>query len=186
MKRLGNCFLLRTTSSVSYPSPLPNEMVVTEGGPRVTAADETGAARIALRELVEAYAIAVDAKNPEQVASLFAAEGRLVSTFGPGSPESPLVRSGRRQITAALSEGLAVYLCTTHIVGAHMAEVAGSTATGLTTCLAHHVYEHDSKRRLMVMAVRYEDSYVVEDGNWRFEERKLWVDWRTDSPLGGE
>jgi len=149
----------------------------------LTAADETGTARRELRDLVDAYALGVDAKRVEEVASLFAAGGRLVTTFGPGTPESPLARSGREQIASALAEGLARYISTTHIVGAHNADVTGGHGAGRTTCLAHHVYEGHEERRLLVMAVRYEDLYVVEERRWRFAERKLWVDWRKDTTL---
>lgn len=134
---------------------------------------------------MDAYALAVDRRDPREVASLFCEDGRLVSLFGPGSPESPLVRQGRDKIVSALTAGLAEYLSTTHIVGSHFASVEGNAAAGEARCLAHHVYERDSVRRLMVMAVHYEDSYVLEDGHWRFKERRLSVDWRQDTALGG-
>jgi len=140
-------------------------------------------ARLAIRELVDAYALGVDRKAADDVASLFAREGRLVSLFGPGSPQSPFVRQGRERIATALSRGLAVYLSTTHIVGSHGAEVSGDRASGETRCLAHHVYERDGLSRLLVMAVHYGDRYLLEDGRWCFEERRLSVDWRNDTVL---
>ena len=141
--------------------------------------------RFELRELVDSYALAVDRKEPEIVAALFAKEGRLVTTFGPGTPESPLVRTGRDSITTSLTEGLARYVATTHVIGSHSSEVSGDRATGETRCLAHHVYLRGDEHRLLVMAVRYDDLYEIEDGSWLFAERRLSVDWRQDSALGG-
>jgi uncharacterized protein (TIGR02246 family) len=144
---------------------------------------EDAEARLEIRQLVESYALAVDSKDTKAVASLFSRDGRLVSLFGPGSVERPLVRSGREEIEAALVMGLGIYQSTTHIVGAHRAEPLGETANGTTSCLAHHVYEQSGTMRLLVLAVRYDDSYVVEDGAWRFAERTLSVAWRRDDVL---
>ena len=156
----------------------------TERRSRLSGDTETEGVRFELRELVDSYALGVDRKQVREVAALFTAEGRLVTTFGPGTPETPVVRTGTDDITAALTEGLARYLCTTHIVGAHRAVVTADSVTGETSCLAHHVYERAGERRLLVMAVRYEDCFALQSGRWRFAERRLSVDWRTDTPLG--
>ncbi len=81
--------------------------------------------------------------------------------------------------------GLERYLGTTHLVGGQVLDIEddGEHASGETVCLAHHVYERDGVRRLLVMAVRYEDRYVREAGAWRFAERQLRLDWRDDRPM---
>jgi SnoaL-like domain len=140
--------------------------------------------RVELRALVDSYASAVDRKEPGEVASLFSTNGRLVTTFGPGTPEKPVVHEGRQAIHSVLAAGLAPYLCTTHIVGAHVVDLSGSHHTGETTCLAHHVYEREGKQRLLVMALRYADSYVLEDERWCFDERRLSLQWRQHLDLG--
>jgi hypothetical protein len=90
------------------------------------------------------------------------------------------VRTGRAEIAAALVAGLARYIGTTHIVGGQVVELDGDRATGDTVCLAHHLYERDGTRRLLVMAVRYQDTYARTSGTWRFGERQLRLDWRDD------
>ncbi|MDR3651150.1 MAG: nuclear transport factor 2 family protein [Acidimicrobiales bacterium] len=141
--------------------------------------------RLALRELVDTYARDVDRGDTDAVAGLFSAEGRLVAHFHPGRDGSPNVRRGRAEIKDALVAGLAPYLATTHVVGSQVLDVdpGGGRARGETVCLAHHVYERDGGRRLLVMAVRYQDEYVCESGVWRFAERQLRLDWRDDRPL---
>lgn len=152
-------------------------------GPESEDAMLTVTARFALRELVDAYALAVDRGAPREVASLFAKDGRLVTLLRSGGADSPIVCQGRDAIASALSAGLTRYLSTMHIVGSHHASVDGSQAVGEASCLAHHLYELEGERRLLVMAVHYEDRYVIEDGRWRFEERRLSSRWRRDTVL---
>jgi len=153
------------------PTPVPDDT------PR------TVAERLALRLLVDTYAHHVDRADAEAVAGLFSAQGRLVAHFHYRRDGSPIVRTGRAEITAALVAGWAPYLATTHVVGGQVVDVHGDRAQGETVCLAHHVYERDGVRRLLVMAVRYADDYVCESGVWRFAERQLRLDWRHDHPL---
>jgi hypothetical protein len=152
---------------------------------RVDQAQRDLTARMALRQLVDAYARHVDRRDTEAVAQLFSATGRLVAHFYLGPDGSPNVRQGRDEIGAALVAGLERYLGTTHVVGGQVVELDpdGSRALGETVCLAHHVYERDGERRLLVMAVRYEDDYVFESGAWRFASRQLRLDWRDDRAM---
>jgi hypothetical protein len=43
--------------------------------------------------------------------------------------------------------------------------------------MAHHLTIDDGKRRLMIAALRYTDTFVKIDGAWLFAERLLYVDW---------
>ena len=152
---------------------------------RVEEAHRDTAARVALRHLVDTYARDVDRGDTDAVAELFSMDGRLIAHFYSGTDGSPPVRRGRAEIAAALVAGLDRYLGTTHVVGGQVVEVADDQehAQGETVCLAHHLYERDGVRRLLVMAVRYQDQYVREAGAWRFAERQLRLDWRDDHPM---
>jgi uncharacterized protein (TIGR02246 family) len=146
-------------------------------------APEDVAARVALRLLVDTYAQAVDRGDTEAVAGLFTPDGELIAHFHAGPDGTPVVRRGRAEIAAALVAGLRPYTGTTHVVGGQVADIAGTQAHGETVCLAHHVYERAGERRLLVMAVRYEDDYVSAGGSWRFARRQLRLDWRDDHPM---
>ncbi len=150
---------------------------------RVDGAEYDGAARVALRLLVDTYARDVDRRDTSAVAALFSEEGKLVAHFYTAADGSSNVRTGRAEIEAALVAGLERYLGTTHVVGGQVVEIDGTRAHGETVCLAHHVYERDGARRLLVMAVRYQDEFVCESGTWRFAERHLRLDWRDDRPM---
>jgi uncharacterized protein (TIGR02246 family) len=151
--------------------------------PRVDEPERDVAARVALRLLVDTYACHVDRRDTDAVAELFTEDGRLIAHFYSGPDGSVPVRAGRAEIRAALVAGLERYLGTTHVVGGQVVDVDGDHATGETVCLAHHVYERDGDRRLLVMAVRYGDTFVRESGTWRFAERQLRLDWRDDRPM---
>jgi hypothetical protein len=145
-------------------------------------ADGPVADRVALRHLVDSYARYVDRRDADAVAGLFTTDGRLVSHMNGGAGAAPIERRGRADIAAALVAGLGRYLCTTHIVGGQVVHVDGDRATGETTCLAHHLYERDTGRRMLVLAVRYEDTFVRGAGSWAFDRRELRLDWRDDRP----
>lgn len=140
--------------------------------------------RLALRALADAYAGHVDRRQVEAVAALFTPDGRLVSRLGAG-PDTAIVRSGRQEIAGALEAGLGRYEATTHIVGGQIVTFNddGHGATGRTVALAHHVYQGDGGRRLLVMAVRYADTFARQSTGWGFAERELTLDWREDRVL---
>jgi len=150
--------------------------------------------RLALRSLVDAYADAVDRVDPAAAASLFLPAGRLV-VADPADPEHPLTaRIGRDEIIAALGR-LGRYRALTHVVGgqvlgrvdasgAAVGSGAANAVTGVTACLANHVYERDGRARLLVMGIHYHDTYGLEGGTWHFAERRLEIGWRDDRWLG--
>jgi hypothetical protein len=49
--------------------------------------------------------------------------------------------------------------------------------TGETYCPAHHLTVDGEKRRLMIAAIRYYDTFVKINATWLFAERLLYVDW---------
>ncbi len=139
--------------------------------------------RMALRDLVDTYAHHVDRGDAEAVAALFTADGRLVSALHNAADGAPIVRRGRDAIAAALIAGLDRYVTTTHVVGGQVVTIDGDEATGGTVCLAHHVYDNVGGRRMLVMAVRYTDTFVRQPGGWAFAERQLHLDWRHDQAM---
>jgi uncharacterized protein (TIGR02246 family) len=155
-------------------------------GDERTVVDDTQqelADRMALRQLVDAYARHVDGGDAAAVAALFTDDGRLVTRLHGVPGDAPAVRQGPDEIADALVAGLDRYEVTTHVVGGQMVTLDGDRATGDTVCLAHHVYRSDGARRMLVMAVRYTDIYARRPDGWRFAERELHLDWRQDRVL---
>jgi hypothetical protein len=132
--------------------------------------------RLALRELAERYARAVDRRDWALAGELFTQECVLV---GPGYE---LV--GRDRILAGLRL-IDRYRATQHSVHNQLVEISGDRASAETYCTAHHLYERHGRARKLSWGIRYQDRCVREAGAWRYERRELLLDWAQDLPLEG-
>jgi hypothetical protein len=132
--------------------------------------------RLAIRELVDAYALCADAREAEGQKALFTDDTHFVVYMaGEGSDATDDLR-GRESLTPVF-DNLNTYDVTMHFNGQSTVALDGDRATGETYCLAHHVYSDDGERKLMIAALRYQDSFAKTDGTWRFSERRLYVRW---------
>jgi len=137
---------------------------------------EEAADRLAIRELVDAYAHRADRRDAKGQKALFTEDTRFVVYMaGEGTEPTDDLR-GREALTPVF-ENLNAYEVTTHFNGQSTVALDGDRATGETYCLAHHVYSTDGERELMVASLRYRDTFVKAGGAWRFGERRLYVDW---------
>jgi uncharacterized protein (TIGR02246 family) len=134
--------------------------------------------RLALRELVDAYARAVDRRDGEGFAALFTQDGQVYT--------DPARRNQGWAALRAIPPRLARYHKTTHFVGQHTVNLDGDTATGEAYCLAHHLYDINGRTVNRIMSIRYQDQYVRSGAGWLFKERRLEVDWIEHRPLGSE
>lgn len=138
----------------------------------------------AIHRLAVDYAAACDRRQPAAVAGLFAVDGALVKYGDSSGGGQPVLEArGPAAIEQAL-QGLLRYESTFHFVGQHSATVTGDTAEGETYCMAHHIYRLEGRPYDRVMAIRYDDSYVKVASFWRFQERKLLLDWIDYRPMG--
>ncbi len=132
--------------------------------------------RLAIRELVDAYAHCADRRDAEGQKSLFTEDTHfLVYMEGEGTEPSQEL-NGREALTPVFAD-LNRYEATTHFNGQSTVALDGDRATGESYCLGHHLYTEDDKRKLMVASLRYLDTFVKSGGKWLFAERKLYVDW---------
>jgi SnoaL-like protein len=150
----------------------------------IVAKEETSD-RVALRELVDAYAQCVDRSDAIGRLALFTEDARF-GVYMDAKSDIPSREFQGRDALAAAFESPNQYVVTTHFNGQSTAVVDGSKATGVSYCLAHHVSVHGSKRRFMIASIRYLDRFTKIHGAWYFAERKLLVDWmetRNIAPL---
>jgi hypothetical protein len=76
------------------------------------------------------------------------------------------------------------YDATMHFVGqSTILSLKHDKGSGETYCLAHHLTVAGEKRRLMIAALRYCDTFVKKETEWLFAERLLYVDWIEDRVL---
>ena len=139
--------------------------------------------RLAIRELVEAYAYCADRRDAKGQMALFTADTHFVVYMNAKDP-TPSMDLRSREALAPVFADLNKYDATTHFVGqSTILTLTNDRATGEAYCLAHHVTVDGSMRRLMIASLRYLDTFVKFDGAWLFSERLLYVDWVDERPL---
>jgi hypothetical protein len=144
---------------------------------------EEAADRLAIRELVEAYAHCADRRDAKGQMALFTADTHFVVYMNAKDPK-PSMDLESRDALAPVFADLNKYDATTHFVGqSTIFTLTADQATGEAYCLAHHVTVSGEKRRLMVASLRYYDTLVKRDGSWLFAERQLYVDWVDERAL---
>src|ERR1700693_3119839 len=149
----------------------------------ITISPSEAADRLAIRELVEAYAHCADRRDAKRQMALFTVDTHFVVYMNAKDP-TPSQELHSREALAPVFADLKKYDATTHFVGqSTIVTLTGDRATGEAYCLAHHVTVDGGKRRLMVASLRYLDTFVKIDGGWFFSERRLYVDWMEERAL---
>jgi hypothetical protein len=150
------------------------------GGDDIEMAD-----RIQIRALVDRYALAADQRDGDAIAGLFAPDGALLIFDRPDLQAEPLEVRNTYEALAAGPRRLDRYLSTFHFVGQHVLNSGEDGPTGITYCIAHHLYETDGRLNDFVVHLRYLDDYVSDGQRWRFQRRRLVFDFVEHRPVGG-
>jgi hypothetical protein len=149
----------------------------------VAVSPEEAADRLAIRELIEAYAHCADRRDAKGQMALFTADTHFVVYMDSRNP-TPSQELHSREALAPVFADLNQYDATTHFLGqSTIFTLTDDRATGEVYCLAHHVTADGGKRHLMIAAIRYLDTFVKIDGAWLFAERRLYVDWIEERAL---
>jgi hypothetical protein len=133
--------------------------------------------RLAIRELVEAYAHCADRRDAKGQMALFTADTHFVVYMNAKDPK-PSQELNSREALAPVFADLNQYAATMHFLGqSTILTLASDRGTGETYCRPHHLTIEGAKRKLMIAALRYYDTFAKQNGAWLFAERKLYVDW---------
>jgi ketosteroid isomerase-like protein len=137
--------------------------------------------RLAIRELVDAYAHCADRRDADGQKALFTQDTRFV-VYMEGQDSAPSqVLDGREALTPVF-EDLNRYQATMHFNGQSTITLDGDRATGESYCIAHHLSISGDQRTVMLAYLRYHDTFAKANGAWRFAERNLYVDWIETRP----
>src|SRR5579863_7885587 len=137
---------------------------------------EEAANRLAIRELIEAYARCADRRDANGQMALFTSDTHFVVFMNAKDP-APSQELHSREALCPVFADLNQYDATTHFVGqSTIFTLTADQATGEAYCLAHHVKVDDGNRRSMLASLRYHDTFAKIDGLWLFAERLLYVD----------
>jgi ketosteroid isomerase-like protein len=137
---------------------------------------QEAADRLAIRELVDAYAYCADRRDASGQMGLFTDDADFLVYMDSRNP-SPTQQLRGRDALAPVFDELNVYQATMHFNGQSTTVLDGDHASGVTYCLAHHIKVDGAARTLMIAAIRYLDAFVKHGDTWFFSQRKLMVDW---------
>ena len=163
-------------------SALARVLYSREMATHTTTSPQEAADRLAIRELVDAYAHCADRRDAKGQMALFTADTHFV-VFMDAKSDTPSQELRGREALAPVFDNLSQYEATTHFNGQSTVILNGNEATGVSYCLAHHVSAHGSERSLMIASIRYLDNFIKVEGAWYFAQRKLLVDWIETRPL---
>ena len=121
----------------------------------------------AIRELVERYARAVDARDPDALIALFAPDAVVTLPEELAGSVLPTGLSGAQ--IARLIDGVSGFDRTRHVIDEHRVAVDGPVAHAETICTAHHISDEQD----LVLSVGYVDTLGKRHGRWRFLRRQL-------------
>ena len=148
-----------------------------------TISSQEAADRLAIRELVEAYAHCADRRDANGQMALFTEDTHFVVYMNAKDP-TPSQELHSREALAPVFTDLNQYAATMHFLGqTTILTLTSNRGTGETYCMPHHLTIDGKNRRLMIAALRYSDIFVKKDGTWLFAERRLYVDWIEERPL---
>jgi len=143
---------------------------------------EEAADRLAIRELIDAYARCADRRDAAGQMALFTDDSHF-AVYMDATLDEPTQELHGRDALAPVFDDLNTYVSTTHFNGQSTLVVDGERAAGESYCLAHHLsVGEDGRRTMMIAALRYLDELVKQDGVWLFAERRLMVDWTETRP----
>jgi uncharacterized protein (TIGR02246 family) len=134
-------------------------------------------AREEIRELAHRYALALDARDFDAFAALFAPDAEF---FGVISAPA----RGREEIAARISQTFRAFGATIHFVANQVIDLEGpGTGSGVVYTRA----EHELDGKWIVQAMSYRDRYALVDGRWTFASRRALAWYAVDlleRPLG--
>src|ERR1700692_3769666 len=125
--------------------------------------------RLAIGELIDAYAHCADRRDAEGQKSLFAEDTHFV-VYMEGQGSKPTQVLGGREALTPVFDDLNRYQATMHFNGQTTLSLDGDRPAGESYCIAPHLCSEDGERKLIVAWLRYGDIFVKHDGAWLFAE----------------
>jgi len=142
-----------------------------------TISPSEAADRLAIRELLEAYACCADRRDAKGQMALFTPDTQFI-VYLDAKNTKPSQELHSREALAPIFDDLNQYAATMHFLGqSTILTLTEARATGEEYWLAHHLTVDGGQRRMMIAALRYADTFVKRDRAWLFAERRLYVDW---------
>ena len=123
--------------------------------------------RLAIRDVMSTYYHAVDRRDWDALATVYAADVHF---------RSPAAEHNGRDSIVSSTHRVGRYKRTMHFMGNHIATIEGGTADAETYAIAHHYYDEDGEEQEYVMGIRYIDRLRKQDGRWEIVDRLMVYD----------
>lgn len=135
---------------------------------------------VELNQLAYRYAYAVDKCDTQLFLSVFTPDGR-VRAYNPGETEPFNDVRGHEQLAGITEMMRTMFVGTMHSMMNPMVDVDGDTATGNVLCVARHTKKDSDE--VLIITIRYEDSFVRQDGEWKISDRHIRFLWAERTEL---
>ena len=126
--------------------------------------------RAAIHDVLLRYARGVDRRDLDLVAACFTPDAAYEGSLAHGTIADAL---------AALRVAVTRYTSTLHFLGNQVIELDGDAARSETYALAHHLLPDGTLR---IVAVRYLDELVRQNGGWFIRRRVAQREWERTEP----
>jgi hypothetical protein len=136
--------------------------------------------RIALKELVDMYAIYGDQKKMPDQAALFSENG-IVELYSGTVLTAPL--KGRLEIENTFTAFLNNFESAYHFNGQQTVTINNNTATGIAYCTVTLIGDENDIKFKTTIGVHYHDEYIKVDNKWLIDKRKSYFGWQHKQPL---
>lgn len=136
--------------------------------------------RIALKELVDMYAIYGDQRRIQEQAALFS-ETSTVELYS--GDELSATLEGRQAIENTFTAFLKSFETVYHFNGQQTVVVNDSTATGIAYCTVTLIGLENGHKMKTTIGMHYHDEYVKLNSKWLIEKRKSYFGWQDKHQL---
>lgn len=141
------------------------------------------AAALALRSLQDAYASALDRRDPAALRAVFSRDA-VLSVFEPDAVEPSSEIRGHEQLVLMIDAMGQRYAKTLHVITNSSSSIERDAATSQAYCVAHHLILDDGEPRKVAAFLRYGDEFRREPGDaWRISRRDIHFLWVEESPV---
>lgn len=137
--------------------------------------------RLALKDLVDRFAIFGDRKDSAAQASLFTEDG-TIEVYSEGKLTMAL--QGREDIERVFTLFLKDFEIVYHFNGQQTVELDKETAKGIAYCTATLIHEENGKKIRTTNGIHYLDDYIKIEDQWLFVKRETIFDWSDKHELG--
>ena len=137
--------------------------------------------KIALKELVDRYAIYGDQRKMNEQAALFS-ESCTVELFS-GEQLTATLR-GRLEVENTFTAFLKNFVGAYHFNGQQVTVINDNTATGIAYCTVTLISIENDKTIKTTIGMHYHDQYVKVNNQWFIDKRQSYFGWQDRHELG--